>query len=678
MRTPFGTSPERPWGYSMCGICGFVSPYSVPDPELIKKMIGRMAHRGPDGSGYYRDHKAALGHARLAIIDAAGGVQPLCNERGDLWISFNGEIFNYVELSRELAALGHRMKTASDTEVIVHAWEEWGPACFSRFNGQWAIALWDSAKGELILSRDPAGIAPLYYAESGGNLYFASEVKSLFAHPGIDRSFDPVGLDQTFTFWSTLAPRTVYAGVSELEPGFWARWRDGRLEKTPHWETIFPPGVPSEAGSLRDNGARLREILVEATRLRFERSDVPVGAYLSGGIDSSVTSAIISSYTSVPLHTFSLRFTDAEFDEGAYQREMSQRLGTEHRSVEVSAGDIARVFPEVLWHAERPILRSGPAPMYLLSRAVREAGYKVVVTGEGSDEMLAGYDIFREAKVRAFWGRDPSSAKRQRAAELLYPWMERSPGKAPAFAQAFFSRNTDLADPALSHRPRWDATKALKGMLTPDFAMPPGTPPCDEELLRRLPSGSEGWDPLSRAQWLELTTLLPGYILSSQGDRMLLGNSVEGRFPFLDPNFMRFAHALPAWQKLFVLDEKHILKREFADLVPPSIINRPKQPYRAPDASSFFGPHGTEWVADLAGEAAVAEAGVFNPRTVKALFAKCAAVGGMKMSNTDNMRVLGVLSTQLAHSQFIKGGGSGFGPDRPPEPMSIFDQVIKS
>lgn len=659
----------------MCGICGVVAREGPPDPALVMRMMGRLAHRGPDGSGYYRDGRAALGHTRLAIIDMAGGVQPLSNEDGTVWISFNGEIFNYVELSSELAALGHRMRTASDTEVIVHAWEEWGSDCFRRFNGQWALALWDSRKGELALSRDHAGIVPLYYAQAGGSFLFASEVKALFADPRLPRAFDPVGIDQTLSFWCTLAPRTPYQGVSELEPGHWALLRDGKLEKKAFWANDFPAKGAEEPWSLRESGERLRAALVEATRLRFLRSDVPVGAYLSGGIDSSVTSAIIAAYTDAKLRTFSLRFTDAEFDEGGYQAEMARRLGTEHMSVEVSASDIASAFPEVVWHGERPVLRAAPAPLFLLSRLVRKSGYKVVVTGEGSDEVLAGYDIFREARVRLFWSRDPDSSLRGRAAELLYPWMERSPGKAPSFARAFFGRNLDPADPALSHRPRWDATEAIKGMLSPEMRKgAEGCRPADE-LIARFPPASAGWDPLSRAQWLELTALLPGYILAAQGDRMLMGNSVEGRFPFLDPAVMSLAHRMPARHKLFGLDEKHVLKREFEDLVPASILRRPKQPYRAPDASSFFSGEGARWAGEVASEAAIRAAGVFKPAAVAGLFAKCRKVGGEKMGNTDNMRALAVLSTQLAHEFFVKGDGSGFGSGKVPEPMSVFDTL---
>jgi asparagine synthase (glutamine-hydrolysing) len=659
----------------MCGICGIVERDGPPDPGLVTRMMGRLAHRGPDGSGYYRDGKACLGHTRLAIIDTAGGVQPLSNEDGRVWISFNGEIFNYVELSAELKDKGHALKTASDTEVIVHAWEEWGPGCFSRFNGQWAIALWDSRREELVLSRDPAGIVPLHYAFNGRRFLFASEAKALFADPSLPRGFDPEGLDQTFTFWCTVAPRTVYKGISELEPGHWAVLRGDRLEKKAYWEASFPAAGEGLPGGMEENGARLREALVSATRLRFLRSDVPVGAYLSGGIDSSVTSAIICAYTDVPLRTFSLRFSDGEFDEGGYQGEMAKRLGTEHMSVEVSASDIADVFPEVIWHGERPILRSGPAPLFLLSKLVRGSGYKVVVTGEGSDEMLAGYDIFREAKVRLFWSRDPESAKRGRAAELLYPWMERSPGKAPSFARAFFGRNLDANDPALSHRPRWDATAAIKAMMGPEHRLAEGRETAESAFLKTMPEGSGAWDPVSRAQWLEIATLLPGYILSSQGDRMLMGNSVEGRFPFLDPELMRLAHSLPSRQKLFGLDEKHILKREFSDLVPESILKRPKQPYRAPDASSFFSGKAPEWMKEVSSESALADAGVFDPAAVAGLFSKCERVGGEKMSNTDNMRVLAVLSTQLAHRYFVSGDGSGFGDGKVPRPMAVFDML---
>jgi len=655
----------------MCGICGIVTTREAPpDLDLVRHMLGRLQHRGPDSSGYYRDHRAALGHARLAIIDTEGGAQPLCNEDGNLWVTFNGEIFNYVELAAELKALGHEFRTASDTEVIVHAWEEWGESCFSRFNGQWALALWDRRQERLILSRDRLGVRPLYFTHDRNRLIFASEVKALLADPTVPRSLDPVGLDQTFTYWSTVAPRTVFAGIEQLEPGYFAVFdRDG-LRKAPYWTIQFPQRFAEVSQDVDVNAAGLRDRIVEAARLRFLRSDVPVGAYLSGGIDSSVTAAVIARYTDAPLHTFSLRFADAEFDEGHYQQQMVERLGAKHEDIVVTATEIANVFPEVVWHAETPILRAAPAPLFLLSRLVRDSGFKVVVTGEGADEVLGGYDIYREAQVRLFWSRDPESKLRGRAAELLYPWMLRSPGRAPAFARSFFGRNLDPADPALSHRPRWDSTNALRSLLAPGLrdALRPDRA---DDVVARMPGDSAGWDPLSRAQWLEMTTLLPGYILASQGDRMLMANSIEGRFPFLDRDVVEFANALPARHKLQGLNEKYLLKRAFADLVPDEILHRPKQPYRAPDAASFFfGGTTPAWLDEVTSPEAIRAAGLFDPAQVAGLFAKCRQRGGAGMGNTDNMRVLAVISAQLTHQQFIIEGGAG-AVDRAPSRITV-------
>ena len=658
----------------MCGVCGIVSYVGPPDLALLRRMMSRLGHRGPDGSGWYRDRHAALGHTRLAIIDTAGGAQPLCNEDGTVWVTFNGEIFNYVELREELRHRGHTFRTAGDTEVIVHAWEEWGEECFSRFNGQWAFALWDRRAERLVLSRDRLGVRPLFFTRLLTGLLFASEVKSIFADPSVERAFDPVGLDQTFTFWSPIAPRTVYRGIEQLEPGHYAVLdRDG-FRKAPYWHITFPERGREPSQDVQENAEALRERIIEATRLRFLRSDVPVGAYLSGGIDSSVTAAVIARYTNAPLHTFSLRFADSEFDEGQHQKQMSALLGTQHQDVMVSRSDIAGVFPEVVRHAETPIVRAAPAPLFLLSKLVRDNGYKVVVTGEGADEVLAGYDIFREARVRLFWSRDPGSAKRTRAAELLYPWMTRSPGRAPAFARSFFGRNLDPGDPALSHRPRWDSTSMIKSMLSGD--MQDRIERADaEDIVAAMPSGSENWDPLSRGQWLEMTTLLAGYILASQGDRMLMANSVEGRFPFLDRDVVDFANALPAHHKLFGLEEKYLLKRAFADLVPEDIIHRAKQPYRAPDAASFFTDSSPAWLAEVTSGRAVVDAGVFEPSLVAGLLAKCRRTGGENMSNTDNMRVLAVVSTQLTHESFITGGGQGTLDRVLPDPSVAVDLV---
>ncbi len=638
----------------MCGIAGMVNltPGAAPAREPLERMLGMLRHRGPDEFGIYRDGCAGLAHARLSIIDLASGQQPLANEDENLWIVFNGEIFNYLELRAELIDLGHRFRTRSDTEVIVHAWEQWGEAALPRFNGQWALALWDRRQQRLTLSRDRLGIRPLYLAEHAGRLLFASEVKAIFAAaPELPRAFDPVGLAETFTFWTAVAPTSVFAGVTELEPGHVRSYADGEIRDRAYWA---PDYTPSFAGSIDDATAAVRAALDKATALRMLRADVPVGSYLSGGIDSSLIAALGYRAKGEGFHTYSLRFEDAEYDETEFQKLMVDRLGSEHHEVVVSRNHIAEVFPDVIYHGERPILRTAPAPLFLLSGLVRSVSMKVVLTGEGADEMFAGYDIFREGVVRRFWARQPDSKLRPRLLERLYPYLERSPVRQRAMAQAFFGR--DLANwrkPGFAHGTRWRTSAALLRLLAPEMR-PAGDTDVVTNLLGDLPSGFSSWTHLARDQYLEVRTLLSGYLLSSQGDRMLMGNSVEGRFPFLDHEVVDLANSLPDNYKLRVLDEKHILKRAAAELVPEPILVRKKQPYRAPDALAFVGTDRPDYIDDALGETAVAEAGVFTPGAVTRLWKKCLANAERgQFSNSDNMALVGVLSTQLLHRQFI-------------------------
>lgn len=643
----------------MCGIAGIVSLRDgLPAPELaeLQRMAGALRHRGPDEFGAYRDRRAGLAHARLSIIDLAAGQQPLSNEDGTLWVSFNGEIFNYLELRHDLEVLGHRFATRSDTEVIVHAYEQWGDDAFRKFNGQWAIALWHTERQELVLARDPFGVRPLYVTEHGGRLLFASEVKAIFAaDPSIPRRLDPAGIDQVFTFWATVAPQSVFAGIQEVEPGSTRVYRNGSIRTSACWEPSYPAAGDPYEGSLSDAVDEVRDALDRATNLRMLRADVPVGSYLSGGLDSSLIAALGLRAKGSQFSTFSLRFADAEYDETAHQRAMAEHLGSDHHEVLVSREDIARVFPEVILHTERPILRTAPAPLFLLSRLVRDAGIKVVLTGEGADEMFAGYDIFREAKVRRFWARRPASELRPRLLERLYPYLERSPVSQRAIMRQFFGQHLDQSGTAgFGHAPRWRGAAALKRLFSGDVKARTGADDAVAKLLGSLPDGFRTWTPLAQDQYLEVHTLLSGYLLSSQGDRMLMANSVEGRFPFLDRNVARLAESLPAEYKLRVLDEKHVLKKAASGLVLPSVLARPKQPYRAPDALSFAEAAGREWIETVASERAIADAGVFDVRPARQLIEKCRArAASGQFSNADNMAIVGILSTQLVHHQFV-------------------------
>jgi len=645
----------------VCGIAGVVNRrpgLAPPSLETLAIMAGALAHRGPDEYGIYRDKEAGLSHARLSIIDLASGQQPLTNERGTLWISFNGEIFNYLELREELLARGHAFRTRSDTEVIVHAYEEWGDQAFERLNGQWAVALWDAERRALVLARDPFGVRPLFVAEHQGRLFFASEVKAIFAaDAGVPRQLDPTGIDQVFTLWTTVSPRTVFEGIEELEPGSVRTYEGRQVRHARSYEPSYPVDAAAGfRGSLGDAVVEVRAALEQATSLRMLRADVPVGSYLSGGLDSSLVAALGLRAKGARFHTFSLRFEDAEYDETPFQRAMADRLGSEHAEVLVSRGDIARVFPDVIFHTERPILRTAPAPLFLLSKLVHEAGIKVVLTGEGADEMFAGYDLFREAKVRRFWGAQPTSTWRPRLLERLYPYLERSPVAQRAVARQFFGRGLERRhEPGFGHDPRWSSTSALKRLFSADLRARIGAADARGTFLGNLPTEFSRWSALAQDQYIEVRTLLSGYLLSSQGDRMLMANSVEGRFPFLDRRVVALADSLPPAYKLRVLDEKHVLKRAATDLVPPAIVARPKQPYRAPDALSFSTAEGQEWMAEVASPQAVKEAGCFEPEAVGRLLAKCssrAAIG--QFSNADNMGVVGILSTQLLHHHFIR------------------------
>ncbi len=634
----------------MCGIGGILSLDGRMPPgfDALGSMAAALGHRGPDEFGAYRDRFIGLAHARLSIIDLSTGQQPLANEDETLWIAFNGEIFNYLELRTELETLGHVFRTRSDTEVIVHAYEQWGDDAFPRFNGQWAVALWDSRKKRLVLCRDRLGIRPLYYCEHGGRLLFASEVKAIFAADAtVPRMLDPQGLDDTFTFWSIVPPQSVFSGVRELEPAHVRTWHGGRVTDHAYWAPSYETRF---RGSLDEAVEAVRAALLEATRLRMLRADVPVGSYLSGGLDSSLVAQMGREAMGGRFRTFSLRFADAEYDETPYQRAMAAELGSEHAEVMVEREDIARVFPEVIFHAERPILRTAPAPLFLLSRLVRQAGIKVVLTGEGADEMFAGYDLFREAKVRRFWARHPESTLRPRLLERLYPYLARSPVAQRAMTRQFFGRDLGAhREPGFSHAPRWQSAAALKRLFAKDFRRSGAT----ERLLGALPADFANWSPLGQDQYLEVRTLLSGYLLSSQGDRMLMANSVEGRFPFLDKNVVELANSLPPDYKLRVLDEKHVLKRASEGRVPATIRARKKQPYRAPDAAAFT--TGPEWVGDLLDDAAVKSAGIFEPRAVHQLWDKLKARGARgAFSNADNMAVTGVLSTQLLHQLFVR------------------------
>lgn len=642
----------------MCGIAGALNltHNGSITPRSLQKMLGALRHRGPDQYGIYtfQDEQTAvgMGSARLSIIDLSGGQQPMSNEDQSMWIVFNGEIFNYVELGPVLARQGHRLATDCDTEIIVHLYEEVGPACVNYLNGQFAFAIWDERANSLFIARDRLGIRPLYYTIQDGAFIFASEIKALLNSGRVRAEIDPVALDQTFTYWSPLAPRTIFKDIYTLPPGHWMLVKpDSDIHIERYWRADFSNQQTAAAAPPIDEAARqLRDLLIDATQIRL-RADVPVGAYLSGGLDSSAITALIHNYTGNKLETFSIAFSDEAYDESSFQHQMANHLGTNHHLITCTHEDVGRVFPDVIWHTETPIMRTSPAPLYLLSRLVNQHQFKVVLTGEGADEFLGGYNIFKEAKIRRFWARQPHSTMRPALLKKLYPYIGAMSRGSDAYLQKFFGQNlTATDDPTYSHAIRWRNTARSKRFFSEDMrAIAPQdspAPPID------LPPDFDNWGPLARAQYLEISIFLAEYLLSSQGDRVGMAHSIEGRFPFLDHRVVEFANQLPEHYKLRGLTEKYILKRAVRHLLPPEIWQRAKRPYRAPIHRSFF-PDGKplSWVAATLTEANIQTTGLFNPQAVQQLTNKIERYGAL--GETDDMALAGILSTQLVAQQFI-------------------------
>lgn len=639
----------------MCGIAGILNLEQKPPPTLEQAtaMISIFRYRGPNESGIYIDDHAALGHARLSIIGLDGGIQPIANETETLWIVYNGEAFNYPELKADLLQRGHRFSTETDTEVVLHLYEEYGPRCLTMLNGQFAFAIWNSERRELFLARDRVGIRPLYYTIDEGRLVFASEIKSIFTVTG-SKDLDMKGLAQVFTFWTTIHGKTVFEGIEELPPGHYATVSQDGMDRERYWSIPFHSGRKQEI-STADAAEELRELLADAVRVRL-RADVPVGSYLSGGLDSSIISTLIATRFNNRLRTFSMQFQEEAFDESSYQQELIDFLGADHRSITIHNQQIRQLFPKTVWHCETPILRTAPVPLFILSRLVHTEGFRVVLSGEGADEILGGYNIFKEAKVRRFWGKEPESERRPLLLERLYPYIFNNPGRGRHFLRQFFKVTPeDLADPLFSHLIRWENSRKNLMFLSEERQQAMrGYDPL-HDLLGQLPAEFHDREPLEKAQVLEMEIFLANYLLSSQGDRVGMANSVELRHPFLDYRVIDFAFRLPSRLKIRGLDEKHLLKRAFSGMIPERVKARGKKPYRAPIRELFFSDAPVDYVDDLLSETTLARSGYFNVGKVRRLFEKFNRPNQDFSSEFQNMALVGILSTQLIHQQFVEG-----------------------
>jgi asparagine synthase (glutamine-hydrolysing) len=631
----------------VCGIAGIVraGPGDAVGEDALMRMARSIRHRGPDGFGVLLDPGAGLVSTRLSIVDLEHGWQPLVAAGDGSVLVYNGEVYNHPELRGWLQSRGVRFETRSDTEVVHALLEHEGLAGLDRLNGQFALAWWQPRRRRLTLVRDRFGVRPLSYAlREDGTIVFGSEAKALFASGEVRPAVDLAGLDQVFTLWAPQAPRTAFAGVAQLEPGGLLVWERGEIVERRRWWRAGP--------GQEDPGEELEALMRDSVALRL-RADVPVGAYLSGGLDSSLISALAQVEKEGELRTFSVAFDDPAYDERAEQELVARALGTSHHVVEAGAAEIATAFPEVIRHAETPLVRTAPVPLYLLAREVNAHDLKVVVTGEGADELFWGYDLFKEVAIRSRHRDDP-----ERAMELLgalYPHLGASARRGPGWARFLLEAGAG-DDPLASHLTRVDATASVRAFYRDDVAAGLSVDDALEPIRAGLPDGFAELDPLERAAWLEVTTLLEPYLLAAQGDRVAMAHGVEGRYPFLDHRVYARSVALPEQEKLTETSDKVALRELAAELLPESISARRKQPYRAPEVVPFFASDAPTWVEEALGPAALDEVGIWDPRRVEGLLRRCRS--GRATGVREGMALIGILSTQLWHDAFIAGAGT--------------------
>jgi asparagine synthase (glutamine-hydrolysing) len=566
----------------MCGICGVVGHEPI-DREALARMTDALRHRGPDDEGFFVDERpdgvaVGLGFRRLSIIDLVSGNQPIGNEDGSIHVVFNGEIYNYRELRSELEARGHRFSTNSDTEVIVHLYEERGPHCVERLNGMFAIALWDSPRSELLLARDRFGKKPLYYSEVGNTLLFGSELKSLLEHPRCPRELDLEALSRYLALEYVPTPYSIYEGVRKLPGGHVLRWRDGRTSIEQYWDLHLEADDPVRPDE--EYVAEFEAFFREAVRRRLI-SDVPLGAFLSGGIDSSsVVAMMVDARPPESVKTFSIGFGERSFDESEHARRVAAHFGTDHREEIFTADVMLEILPTVVEWLDEPFGDASILPTYLLSRFTREH-VTVALGGDGSDELLAGYPTFPADRLARLY-RVPQVLH----TNVIVPLADRLPVSTRNFSFDFklkrFLRAASAPDDV--RHPVW------LGSFAPDeqaalLSFSPGDPFSEQRRALAAASG----DKLGRLIYLYAKTYLQDDILAKV-DRASMACSLEVRAPFLDVDLVEFLGRVPSKLKLRGLDTKHLLKRAMRDRLPTGIATRRKKGFGIPIAAWFNGP----------------------------------------------------------------------------------------
>ncbi|MFH1850640.1 MAG: asparagine synthase (glutamine-hydrolyzing) [archaeon] len=548
----------------MCGICGFIGE----DRETLRRMTDILQHRGPDDSGYFSDGRCSLGHRRLSIIDLKSGKQPIHNEDASVYVVFNGEIYNFKAARKELMAAGHRFSTDTDTEVIVHAYEEYGYKCLEKFNGMFAFAIWDTRYQRLFLARDRLGQKPLFYTNAEG-FVFASEIKPLLLHPSVKREINKSAIDKFLTFLYVPCPETILKSVMELPPAHYLVYEKGSITIRRYWDINPAVSIVNEAASAR----KVRQLISEAVQLRL-MSDVPLGAFLSGGLDSTITVGLMSRMMENPVKTFSIGFEEQDYNELKFARIASEAFGTEHREFIVKQ-DAVKVLPKLVWHFDQPFADASAIPTYYVSELTKKH-VTVVLTGDGADETFGGYRRYWSSYLSRKYARVPNTFKR-----VIRHIVPRIPATSLKYDPSRYINKFIGAQEKKPEERYLDYmttfTRADKKLLYQDLR------------ISKMPRfAAKFGDELSSMQYADIATYLPGDILVKV-DRMSMAHSLETRSPFLDYRVAELAMRIAPGLRVKRLNSKYILKRAVYDLVPEEILNRKKAGFVVPVSKWFRG-----------------------------------------------------------------------------------------
>lgn len=600
----------------MCGICGklvLCSGTDRVDPDVLRAMTMQLSHRGPDATGTYLTPEIGLGHTRLSIIDLATGTQPMSNEDGTVWVAFNGEIYNHKDLRAFLIGKGHRFASTSDTEVIVHLYEEFGPESIRRLSGMFAIALWDAKEKTLLLARDRVGIKPLYYFNNGRSLLFGSEIKAILADPSVQAPVDLASMDRFLTYSYTPGETTLFKNIRKIPAGHYAVIKNGRLSLRQYWDLSFSNRSQNKR-SLEDCSRELDGVLQKTIREHMI-ADVPVGVLLSGGVDSTAVLSYATEHTGHPISTFTVGFDGQHFaDERPYARLAAERYGSDHHEMTLTAAEFRDFLPRFVWHMEEPVCEPPAIALFYVTQMARKH-VTVLLSGEGGDEAFAGYPDYRTL----FWMEQVkrSLGAARKPVGQLAAWLTGFPGLSRVrrylplmqlpFEDYYFSRT---ADPFQFLNP------FKKDLYTRDFkAQLAFSWRRDEEPLDRMLSTTRNLDSLSRMLYIDTKTWLPDDLLI-KADRMTMANSLELRVPFLDHHVLEFAASLPRDYKIRGWQTKYLLKHTLAPRVPAKILKRKKAGFPVPYGTWMRGELWDDIASTLTDPGTVAR-GLFRPETIQ-------------------------------------------------------------